>query len=240
MNPRNPSPAHHAALTEDEFRDLAALDTCSVANAIERFNLRLRNEGFTEGSITCRFPQLPPMLGYAVTLQVRSSAPPTKGTVYSADTHWWDALQAVPAPRILVVQDMDRIPGAGAMVGELHAKILQRLGCVGLVTNGAVRDLPGVEPLRFQMYSGTLSVSHSYSHVVHAGDRVQIGGLEINAGDLLHGDVHGVLRVPKELAARIPPTALALRRKEGEIVAYCESPEFSVEGLRALLDGQSF
>ncbi len=226
----------HPRLNDDEFRELASLDSCSVANAIERFNLQLRNEGFTEGALTCRFPQLPPMLGYAFTLQVRSSAPPTKGRLFFENTLWWDALLAIPAPRILVIQDMDRLPGAGALIGDVHAEILQKLGCVGLMTNGAVRDLPRVEPLKFQMYSATLSVSHSYSHIVHIGTQVQIGGLEIHAGDLLHGDCHGVVRVPSELAGRIPKTARALREKELIISSYCESPDFSIEGLRLLLN----
>jgi regulator of RNase E activity RraA len=225
-------------LNEQEFRDLAAIDSCTVANAIERFDIRLRNEGFTEGELTCRFPQLPVMLGYAFTMQVRSGAPPTKGRVFFEDTLWWDVLAASPAPRILVVQDMDRHPGAGALVGGLHAEILQAMGCIGVVTNGAVRDLPQVEALKFQMYSGTLSVSHGYSHAIHIACDVQVGGLEIAPGDLLHGDRHGIVRVPAELAGRIPPTVAALQEREREISDYCRSPEFSPEGLRALLSRQ--
>lgn len=240
MNPRSSShgaaPLPQPALSETEFRELAALDTCSVANAIERFNVQLRNEGHTEGGLVCRFPNLPPMLGYAFTMQVRSGAPPSRGRFYFENTLWWDELLSVPAPRILVVQDMDRHPGAGALIGELHAKILQALGCVGVVTNGGVRDLPRVEPLGLAMYSATLSVSHSYSHVVHTGGRVQIGGLEVSAGDLIHGDRHGIVRVPRELAGRLPRTVAALREKENEISAYLKSPDFTLDGLRSLLE----
>jgi 4-hydroxy-4-methyl-2-oxoglutarate aldolase len=230
------TPSIHPTLNDDEFRELQALDSCSVANAVERFNLQLRNEGYTEGGLTCRFPEMGSMLGYAFTLQVRSYAPPTKSKAYDLEnTLWWDGLIALPRPRILVVQDMDRYPGAGALVGELHTKILQALGCIGVMTNGAVRDVDRVQPLNFHMFSSHLSVSHSYSHIVHSGGRVQIGGLEISSGDLLHGDRHGIIRVPRELASRIPKTASALRQKEREIAAFCESPAFSVEELRSLL-----
>jgi len=208
-----------------------------VANAIERFNLQLRNEGYTEGGLTCQFPELGSMLGYAFTLQVRSYAPPTKSRAYDLEsTQWWNGLLSLPKPIILVVQDMDRHPGTGALVGELHTKILQALGCIGVITNGAVRDVGRVKPLAFHMYSATLSVSHSYSHIVHSGGRVQIGGLEISPGDLLHGDRHGIIRVPRELASRIPQTAAALRQKEREIADFCQSPEFSIEELRRLLN----
>ena len=230
------TPTPHPLLNEDEFRDLQALDTCSVANAVERFNIQLRNEGYTEGGLSCRFPEMGSMLGYAFTLQVRSYAPPTKSRFYDLErTEWWDGLLALPYPRILVIQDMDRHPGVGALVGDLHAVILKRFGCIGVVTNGAVRDLNRIRPQQFHMFSGTLSVSHSYCHVVQNGVRVQIGGLEINTGDLLHGDQHGIIRVPRELASRIPKTAAALRQKEQEITAFCQAPDFSVDKLRARL-----
>jgi regulator of RNase E activity RraA len=225
-------------LNEDEFRSLNALDSCAVANAIERFHVQLRNEGFTEGGLTCRFPEMPPILGYAMTLKVRSASPPTKGNVYFENTDWWSVLLAVPSPRILVIQDLDRTPGVGSLVGEVHAVILKSLGCIGVVTNGAVRDLSHIQPLGFQMFSGSLSVSHAYNHTIRSGGAVQIGGLEISPGDLLHGDCHGIVRVPKELASRIPATAAALRQKEEEIIIYCQSPAFTVEGLRSLLAGE--
>jgi 4-hydroxy-4-methyl-2-oxoglutarate aldolase len=226
------------ALKEEEFNQLKALDSCAVANAIERFQIRLRNEGFTEGGLTCRFPGMAPVLGYAMTLKVRSSEPPTKTRIYFESTEWWNILLALPKPRILVVQDVDRTPGVGALVGEVHAAILKSLGCIALVTNGAVRDIPAIEPLGFQMFSGSLSVSHAYSHIIRAGGAIQIGGLEILPGDLLHGDCHGIVRVPKELASRLPATAAALAQKERQIVTYCESPGFTVEGLRSLLAGE--
>lgn len=230
-------PSTYSSLSKADFHELQALDTCSVANAIERFNLQLRNEGYTEGGLTCRFPEMASMLGYAFTLQVRSSAPPTKRSAYDLEnTNWWDGLLALPLPRILVIQDMDRHPGVGALVGELHVEILKALGCIGVVTNGAVRDINRVKTLEFHMFSGHLSVSHSYSHVLQSGVRVQIGGLEISAGDLLHGDEHGIIRVPKELASRIPKTAVALRLKEAEIAAFCKEPTFSIEELRARLN----
>jgi regulator of RNase E activity RraA len=239
MNTRSPDNLNlQRVLKEDEFRSLKALDSCAVANAIERFHVQLRNEGFTEDGLTCRFPEMPPILGYAMTLKVRSGAPPTKGSVYFENTDWWNVLLAVPSPRILVIQDMDRIPGVGALVGEVHAAILQSLGCVGVVTNGAVRDLPRVQSLGFQMFSGSLSVSHAYSHTIRVGGAVHIGGLEISPGDLLHGDRHGIVRVPKELAGRIPATAAALRRKEEEIITYCQSSTFTIEGLLVLLSGE--
>ena len=94
--PSTDSHSLHRVLNEDEFRSLQMLDSSAVANAIERFHVQLRNEGHTVDELTCRFPEMPPILGYAMTLKVRSGAPPTKGKVFFENTDWWNALLAVP------------------------------------------------------------------------------------------------------------------------------------------------
>src|SRR6202167_2287656 len=89
------------------FESLRHLDTCSVSNAIERFNVRLRNEGFVSGAVRCRFPQLPPMLGYAVTARVRTSSAPMNGRCYFDRMDWWTYVESAAGPRVLVHQDID-------------------------------------------------------------------------------------------------------------------------------------
>jgi regulator of RNase E activity RraA len=205
-----------------------------VANAIECFYVRLRNEGFTDASIRCRLPSLPPLVGYAMTLRVRSESPSWKGENYLDRTDWWSFLQAQARPHILVIQDMDRHPGTGAFIGEVHAAILQALGSAGAITNGAVRDIPAVERLGFGLFSGSVAVSHSYMHVVEVGGRVEVGGLHISPGDLLHGDQHGIIQIPGEIADRVPEVALQIREREKDIVKYCHSANFSLEGLKKI------
>lgn len=224
-------------VSHDTIAALASLDTCAVANAIECFDMRLRNEGFTDARIRCRLPSLPPLVGYAMTMRVRSESPSWKGANYLERTDWWTHLQARPAPHVLVIQDMDKHPGTGAFIGEVHAAILQALGSVGAITNGAVRDLPAVERLGFRLFSGSVAVSHSYMHVVEVGGVVEIGGLRIAPGDLLHGDQHGIVQIPGEIADKIPATAAQIHRREREIVKYCHSANFSVEGLRKVVSG---
>ena len=132
---------------------------------------------------------------------------------------------------MLVLQDADPRPGVGAFVGEIHAAIGSALNCVGCVTNGAVRDLPAVEAMGFQLFAGNVSVSHSYAHIIDFGEPVEIGGLKIPSGDLLHGDRHGVLTIPLEIAADVPAEAPRILAEERELTEFCRSPEFSLEGL---------
>lgn len=226
-------------ISPDTIAALASLDTCAVANAIECYDVRLRNEGFTDASIRCRLPSLPPLVGYAMTMRVRSASPSWKGENYLERTDWWTYLQERPAPHVLVIQDMDKHPGTGAFIGEVHAAILQALGGVGAITNGAVRDLGAVERLGFRLFSGNVAVSHSYMHVVEVDGIVEVGGLRVAPGDLLHGDQHGIVHVPTALADKIPTTAARIHEREREIVKYCHAADFSLEGLRKVVGGNA-
>ncbi len=218
-------------LSPGDFEKLRALDTCIASNAIERFGVRMRNEGFVLGSVRCLFPQFAPMLGYAATARFRSSTPPISGQCYHDRMDWWSYLASVPAPRVMVIQDADHSPGTGALVGEMHAAIGLAVGCVGHVTNGAVRDLPAVEALGFHLFAGSVAVSHAYAHIVEFGEPVEIAGLKISQGDLMHGDRHGVHVIPLSIAAEVPKMAADIQRRESELVGFCRSSRFSLDGL---------
>jgi 4-hydroxy-4-methyl-2-oxoglutarate aldolase len=223
-------------LAPADFDRLRTLDTCTASNAIERLDVRPRNEGFVHGTARCLFPALPPTLGYAVTARIRSSAQPISGGWYYDLIEWWRYFQTVPSPRLMVLQDVDQVPGFGAFVGEIHANIATALNCTACVTNGAVRDLAPIEALGFQLFADGVSPSHAYAHIVDWGRPVEIGGLKINPGDLVHGDRHGVHTVPLSVAAEIPRVASELGRQERELIGLCQSSRFSVEALSDMFD----
>ena len=207
-----------------------------MSNAIERLDVRLRNEGFTDISVRCLSPELPPMVGYAATGRIRTTAAPTARYWYYERMDFWEYLATIPAPRIIVVEDMDGHPGLGALFGEVHAQIGRALGCIGYVTNGAVRDLPGIERTGFHLFAGGVAVSHAYAHVVDFGGPVEVGGLRVNPGDLLHGDLHGVVSVPAAIAAQVPKVAAELLAQERELIQLCQSAHFSMEKLRRQIE----
>jgi regulator of RNase E activity RraA len=63
------------------------------------------------------------------------------------------------------------------------------------------------------------------------GGPVEVGGLKVQPGDLLHGDCHGVLSIPKEIAPEIPSVAARIQSKERKLIALCQSAGFSLEKL---------
>jgi 4-hydroxy-4-methyl-2-oxoglutarate aldolase len=222
-------------LTPEQLEALRRFDACTLANAIETFQKRLRNEGFADHTVRCLFPRLQPMLGYAATIKIRGSAPPTTDGVYPDRTDWWDYISALPVPRVVVVQDVATRPGLGSLVGAVHMNILRALHCVGVVTNGSVRDIPAAESAGFHFFAGNVSVSHAYVHIVEIGQPVELGGLRIHSGDLLHGDVHGVQSIPLDIADQVPAVAARISAEEQAVIAFCRSPDFSLEKLRAVV-----
>ena len=225
-----------STLSRAVFQKLLKFDTCTVSNAIERLEGRLRNEGSVSGAaVHCIFPGLPPMLGYAATAKMRSTSPPVRGRAYHENMNWWRYLDTIPEPRVMVVEDADEHPGAGALVGELHALIGLAMNCIGYVSNGSVRDLPAVRALGFHLFAGSVTVSHMYAHIAEFGVPVEIGGLNIQRGDLIHGDCHGVHTIPLSIAEDIPAMASEILREEKQIRELCQSPRFSLRRLEEKL-----
>jgi 4-hydroxy-4-methyl-2-oxoglutarate aldolase len=218
-----------------QLEPFRSLSTCLVASAIETFRVRLPNTGFADSSIECIFEGQPSMAGYAATARLRSSNPrmeANKSYDYYDRTDWWNEILRIPAPRVVVIEDVDDPAGVGAFVGEVHANILLALGCVGIVTNGAVRDLPDIRPTEFQMFAGNVSVSHAYAHIFDFGGTVQVGGMKVQPGDLIHGDCHGVQTVPLEIADKVPVVAREIRQRRQDLVGLRRSADFTIEKLR--------
>lgn len=220
---------------QDFIQSLTRLDSCTVANAIETFDVRLRNAGFTDSSVKCIFQDHPPVAGYAATARVRTSDPPMKGSNYFDRTDWWNHILTIPAPRIVVVEDTDPHPGLGSFIGELHTNVLLALGCVAVVTNGAVRDLQRVRATGFQMFAGNVSVSHAYAHIYDFGHPVEVGRMKVRPGDLLHGDLHGVQTIPAEIADKIPGVAQEMIAREQHLIGLCRSKDFTIAKIREAL-----
>jgi regulator of RNase E activity RraA len=223
------------SLTGDELDALRQFDTCTVANAVESFNVRLRNTGFTDARIRCMFEDAPSTVGYAATAHLRSGEPPIGGGTFHDRADFWNSILEIPAPRILVLEDMDTHPGRGAFVGDMHAAILQALGCVAYVTNGAVRELPSVRKMGFQLFAGSVAVSHAYAHIFEIGTQVTVAGMDVRPGDLLHGDRHGILTIPPEIAPFIPAAAVRMQQAEQEIIRFCQPKDFSVAKLGEIM-----
>jgi 4-hydroxy-4-methyl-2-oxoglutarate aldolase len=220
-------------LTAEELAALRSISTPTVCNAIETFDNRPRNEGFIDSTITCRFPELGPVVGYAVTAKISAAEPPRIEVPHSKV---WAEFERIPKPWLVVIEDLDYPRPVGSFWGEVNASVYRALGAVGTVTNGGVRDLPEVRAIGFQFFSSCLLASHAFVHIVEYGGAVIVGGLTVRPGDLLHGDEHGVTSIPHEIAGDIPQAAQTIELAERRLIDYARSPACTTEGLAEMYD----
>ncbi len=222
-------------LSENQLAQLRRFSTPTLANAIEVFSIRPRSAGFMGPQIRCLLPPAEPIVGYAATATIRAASPATKAV---ARADYWRALLEVPAPRIVVLQDLDEPRAVGSFWGEVQVTVHKALGCIGTVTDGGMRDLAEVERLGFGCFAAAAIVSHAYVHVVECSLPVQVGGLMVRPGDLLHADQHGVLLIPPEVAPALADMAARYEGVEQEFLARVRAPGFSLE--RLIGDWQDF
>lgn len=200
----------------DELRNY---DTPTVCNVIELWNIRPRNQGYMDKSIGACFPKLPPMVGYAVTSTFRSMAPPRDGDVYSSLTRQTEILEEMPAPGVIVFQDLDG-PSAAATFGEVMCSVYKSFGAAGLITSGTGRDLDQVEEIDFPVFTNGTVCAHGYCHIIDINVPVTAGGINIHPDHLLHGDRNGVTTIPHEIASEIPGACEELMAAEQIILDY--------------------
>ena len=211
-----------APLSENVLADLAKYDTPTVCNVIELFDFRPRNVGYMDGSIKSCFPKLPPMVGYALTSTFRSMAAPRSGDVYGSLSEQTERFADLPGPPVIVFQDLDE-PTTSATFGEVMCTIYKSFGSAGLITSGAGRDLDQVEVLDYPVFTNGTICSHGYCHIPQINVPVTVGGINIDPGMLLHGDVNGVTTIPIEIASEIPSACAELMAAEQVVLDYCKS-----------------
>jgi len=217
-------------LSDKELQALKEWPTPAICNAIETFYVRPRNEGFMLG-IRCMYPDLEPMVGYACTATMLADSAPVKRD-HGATLAHWDNIVASPGPGIAVIHDLDQPRCIGSLWGEVNANIHKALGCLGVITDGGVRDLDEVQELGFHFFAADVIPSHAYVHVVDAGIPVKVGGLVVNNGDLLHADKHGVVTIPRDIAREVPRACQEVEDRERTIINYCKSSDFNIENLK--------
>ncbi len=217
-------------LSPEAIEELKTIDTPTVCNAIEQFDVRGRIEGFFGMDIRCLLPELGSMVGYAITLTVDSTTPgiPRSDEVWHA---WLKAMEESPKPSVLVMKDIGPQPRKSAHIGEVMGTIATRLGVAGIVTDGGVRDILELRELGFHCFASGLVPSHGNPRLVEVNVAVQIDGVRVRPGDLLHGDANGVTIVPRSIAAQVAGAADQIRAREAGILAYVKGPDFTVEGL---------
>jgi 4-hydroxy-4-methyl-2-oxoglutarate aldolase len=215
------------ALTAQELDALRVIDSPTIANAIEYFSARPRVAGYCGANVRCLTPDLGVMLGYAVTCRGDST---TEDKDRREHTQLYRTILAQePLPVVVVIGD-DGQPGKihlSCHAGEMMATTMKRVGAVGLVTDGGLRDIREINALGgFHYYGRGLVVAHGRPCIYDIGATVDIDGMEVRPGDLLHGDENGITVIPAEIAAQVAAKAREHREMEQERLREILGPDF--------------
>ena len=221
---------NNQAVPGDLIDALKTIDSPTLSNAIETLGVRERNEGFASLAIRCLFPELGRLCGYAVTAQVETLTRmhPTSEAVF---LDLFKAVEATPKPSVVVFQEIGGHGDYAAHCGEVMATTFARLGAVGLVSDCGVRDVPEVRAVGFRYFARGTVVSHASFRIVRVNVPVQISGVTIQPGDLLHGDENGLLSVPAAALGGVLEAVARVRTRERRLMDLVKSPEFTVDQL---------
>ncbi|HEY8506365.1 MAG TPA: RraA family protein [Gemmataceae bacterium] len=208
---------------------LRRFDTPTVCNVLELFDVCPRTDGYFDGRIKACFPSLPPMVGYAATATFMAGSPPRSGNVYAGLSKQVEYLASLPGPAVVVFQDLDD-PTVAATFGEVMCTTYKAFGAAGLITSGAGRDLDQVAALKFPCFTAGTVCSHGYCQIVALDVPVRVGGTTVHPGDLLHGDLNGVTKIPTELAAEVADACPEFMAAEAVVLDYLKAGSVTPKG----------
>jgi regulator of RNase E activity RraA len=198
-----------------------------------------RGFGYTVKHLHCPFPDLPPMVGFAktVTIKTKDAVPLGQASYMDKRLDYLDYVAAQPAPSVVVIEDLDgEHVGYGAFWGEVQSNLHKALGCLGTITNGSIRDIPMIPP-GFQMLAGSISPSHAYVHVVDFAVPVNVHGMAVTSHDLVHADRHGAVVVPVDTIAAMVPALDKITKQEARIIEAARAPGATAATIKAALRG---
>ncbi len=221
-------------LTARELAALAEIDTPTICNAMDILSPDHQSKGFIVEPFFCLRPEMKPIVGYAKTATCRAKEASSLTGKAALDNRfgYWGYLDAGPKPAISVVQDLDGAQaGYGAFWGEVNSNIHKAFGCLGTVTNGSIRDLDMFAD-GFQAIAGLVGPSHAHVHLVDYAVDVNVLGMVVKDGDLVHADCHGAVVIPHEIARDVVATSDLQARREAVILEACTAKGFSLEKLK--------
>jgi regulator of RNase E activity RraA len=219
--------------TAAELAALAAFDTPTICNALEIVAPDRRGNGYTTCPAMCGFPAMKPVVGFARTARIRTRhAPPAPpAELRRARQEYYRYVDDGPKPSLIVIHDLDGPDaGYGAFWGEVQSAIHRGLGARGVITDGSIRDIDQWAP-DFQFLAAKVAPSHAFAHVVDFGGEIEVLGMRVRSGDIVHADRHGAVVVPTSTVAALPDAAHLLARREGRILAVARAPGCTAERL---------
>lgn len=206
-------------LRHSDLLELKRWNTPTIYNGWEQVTRHdAGHECFNLEEVRDFMPQMGPMVGYAVTLVVEPGNPTHKANGGKLWSDYRRYIGSIPGPKIVVIQDLDKPAVYGSFWGEVSSNTHRALGCVGTITDGAVRDVDEMTNAGLKALARRMCVGHAYSTPVSWDCEVEVFGVSVRPGDLIHADKHGFLAIPPEDQAALLDAARFMDANECQTV----------------------
>ena len=223
-------------MSDNDLAALARFDTPTICNALELVMPERRALGFNRRPLVAPVPGTKPVVGYARTVTIRTREPHPRDKEAARDTRlrYYDYIGRAPLPSLCIMQDVDGPDaGFGCFWGEVQSNLHRALGCAGVVTDGAVRDIDAWAE-GFFVLAGSVMPSHAHVDIVDFGGTVSVAGMVVSSDDIVHADRHGAVVIPRAAVAELAEAAMLLARREKIVLDACNAPGFRAADLAAI------
>jgi regulator of RNase E activity RraA len=226
---------------------LKAFDTPSITNVVATYPgtplcLSLYNpwtqNWYTDHSLRCLYPELGPVVGYAVTA-VYGLPDPAFNQLTFMDVV--DALDASPKPTIFVYEQQfpPELAGKVGLSGGNMTTAMKALGCVGAISNGPSRDIDEIRPMEFQYLLSGITPGHGAMAVHAVNVPVSVAGMDVAPGEIIHMDENGAVRFPADKLEAVLTNVGKLRDEEAARMGALQNAKSAAE-VRAIFAGQAY
>ena len=221
-------------MTQTLLTKLQQVDTPTVCNAIEVAQGKRGFNQFTRGTMLSSAPEDGAIVGYARTATIAANEPSNEDAeiVRARRMDYYKHMSEGPRPALAVVEDLDYPIAVGAFWGEINTSVHKGFGLSGALTNGVMRDL-GDLPEGFPVIAGSIGPSHAFVHVKRVAESVEIFGMTVNDGDLIHADRHGALVIPEEVIPVLEEAIDKLLATEKLVLEPAAAADFNFEKFEA-------
>jgi len=216
-------------MLSEQIDALKRYDSATIFNAVA-LKLGLPNLDYTDHTIRCLMPDMGLVAGFAVTAEVTTNDEDSTALEW---IDYYDYLGSQQGPLIAVFQDLATNPGRGACIGDGMARVHKRLGVVGFIAEGTVRDLVGIRHVGLPVWAWGTVPGHGVFNMNRFGAPVTAGRLRSHSGDLLLADSDGVGRIPTDQVDDVLQLAEEVRTREAALFDFYESDTFSLQKMRA-------
>jgi 4-hydroxy-4-methyl-2-oxoglutarate aldolase len=214
------------------MRLISKVSTANIYDVLSRHTAEPVDEGLADAGIRCMYPAFGTMIGYACTAKLICDTPRGENEKAVGEKQLLEYLKNAKKPSVMVIQNLDRDPGTGGSIGDCMTSYFLALGCVGCITNGGVRDAKEIEKLGFHVFASGPAVGYKHFRFVEIDAPVNVGGLVVRPGELLAGDIHGIIRIPGDVCLdRLAASIKEYMAAEEEMKEYCRTSDFNIDGL---------